>query len=90
MEYYTLLERLTSLMASLEEFDIPAIFSTLAELCKILRVSKGVTTFYENPEEERRGTGESFVCFDSGEKHILVSHLRLATPAGNIVVCDVY
>lgn len=90
MEYYTLLERLTSLMASLEEFDIPAIFSTLAELCKILRVSKGVTTFYENPEEEQRGTGESFVCFDSGEKHILVSHLRRATPAGNIVVCDVY
>ena len=90
MEYYTLLEQLTSLMASLEEFDIPAIFSTLAEMCKILRVSKGVTTFYENPEEERRGIGEPFVCFDSGEQHVLVSHLRLATPAGNVVVCDVY
>ena len=90
MDYYSLLERLTSLMACLEEFDIPAIFSTLSELCKLLRVSKGVTTFYESPDKEAQGNGESFVCFDSGEKHTLVSHMRLITPAGNVVVCDVY
>ena len=90
MEYYPLFERLTSLMASLDEFDIPAIFSTLADLCKLLHVSKGVTTFYESPEKEQQGEGEPFVCYDSGEEHRLVSHLRFTTPAGNIVVCDVF
>ena len=89
-DYLSSFERLVSLMTSLREFDIPAIFSTLAQLCKMLRVSKGVTTFYDSPEKEWCGIGEPFVCYDSGEKHVLVSHLRFVTPTENVIVCDVF
>jgi len=90
MEQLSAFERLTELMTSLDEFDIPAIFSTLAELCKELRVSKGVTTFYPSPVYEQRGEGEPFVCYDSGENHVLVSSKRLVTRAQTAITCDVY
>ena len=83
-------ERLTELMTSLDAFDIPAILSTLAELCRELRVSKGITTFYPSPAHEQRGEGEPFVCYDSGEKHVLVSSKRLVTRAQTVITCDVY
>ncbi len=67
MEQLSAFERLVELMTSLDAFDVPAIFSTLAELCKELRVSKGVTTFYPSPAHEQRGEGEPFVCYDSGK-----------------------
>lgn len=90
MEYLSPFEKLTALMTSLNGFDIPSIFSTLAELCKVLRISKGVTIFYSSPQDEQRGEGETFVCYDSGEAHVLVSHMRLVTPAQIVIVCDVY
>lgn len=90
MDYYTLFEKLTELMTSLDGFNIPEIFSTLAQLCKTLRISKGITSFYQNLEMEKAGKGEYFVCYDSGEDHVLVSSLRLVTPAQIVVKCDVY
>ena len=47
--YHDAFEHLVSLMTALDEFDIPDILSTLAELCKMLRISKGITYFYDNP-----------------------------------------
>lgn len=90
MEYLTPFERLTELMTSLDGFDVPAIYQALREICLQLRVSKGVTAFYLDPEHEQRGQGEQFVCYDSGEDHVLVSHLRKQTIGSMVVVCDVY
>lgn len=90
MDYLSSFERLTELMTSLDGFDIPAIFSTLADLCILLRVSKGITTFYASAAHELRGEGEPFVCYDSGENHVLVSSMRIVTPAEMVITCDVY
>ena len=90
MDYLSLFERFAELMTSSDDFDIPAIFSTLAELCRVLRVSKGVTTFDPSPAHEQRGEGEVFVCYDSEEKHVHVSSQRLVTPAQIIITTDVY
>lgn len=90
MEYLSAFERLVELMTSLDSFDIPAIFSTLVDLCRILRISKGVTTFYASPAHEHRGEGEPFVCYDSGENHVLISSMRIVTPAEMIITCNVY
>lgn len=90
MGYFELFEKLTDLMTTLEGFDIPEIFATLAEICKFLRVSKGVTAFYQNPEMEAQGKGEQFVCYDSGEDHVLVSAMRVVTPAKIVITCEVF
>lgn len=77
-------------MTSLNSFDIPEIFATLANLCKILRISKGVTSFFQNEKKELAGDGDVFVCYDSGEEHVLVNSMRLLTPAQTVIICDVY
>ena len=83
-------EKLTDLMTNLEEFDLPAIYDVLGRLCKSLRVSKGVTTYFADAEHEHKGDGEAFVCYDSGEKHSLIASRRLASPTGMVITCDVY
>ena len=90
MEYYILFEKLTDLMTALDGFDIPEIYATLAEICKILNVSKGVTSFYENEEAEAEGKGEHFVCYDNGGEHVPSSSVRLVTPAGVVITSSVY
>ena len=90
MDYFQQFERLTDLMTSLNSFDIPEIFATLANLCKILRISKGVTSFFQNEKKELAGDGDVFVCYDSGEEHVLVNSMRLLTPAQTVIICDVY
>ena len=57
--YYILLEKLTREMVTPEQISVEAIYEDLQELCKLLRVSKGVTTFYNNLALERKGEGES-------------------------------
>lgn len=90
MDYYTQFEKLTDLMTSLDEFNIPEIYEALANLCKILRVSKGVTSFYQSLEAEERDDGEDFVCYDNGEEHVLVSKMRIVTPAQIVITCCVF
>ena len=90
MDYFAEFERLTELMTSLDEFNIQEIFATLAKICIALRISKGVTSFYQSPEHEALGDGEHFVCYDSGEEHVLVNSIRLVTPAHIVIVCNVY
>ena len=90
MEYYAALENLIRAMTDLNEFKLEKIYAPLTELCKIFRVSKGVTTFYESLQHERRGKGEVFVCFDSGEKCKEVLTKRIVTEALSVAVCSVY
>ncbi len=90
MDYYAAFEKLTDLMTSLDDFNIPEIYLTLSHICKILRVSKGVTSFYQNAEKETLGEGEHFVCYDSGEEHVSVSRMRAVTPAHIVITCEVF
>ena len=90
MEYASRFEELTDLINSLDGFDIPAIYAALAELCKLLRVSKVVTTFYASTADEGREQGDSFVCYDSGETHVPVSSMRFETPLHSVIVCNVF
>ncbi len=90
MEFFPLLEKLADLMSTMEGFDIPAINDTLAQLCKTLHISKGVTNFYHDTECEKTEKGETFVCYDSGEDHVLISKLRTVTPTGTVVTCSTY
>ena len=83
--YHLLLESLAELMTVQDGFDIPKIFSVMTELCKLLRVSKGVTSFYESLDREAHREGEDFVCYDSGGPHRLVSFLRMVTPSQMVV-----
>ena len=88
--YFEHLEQLTGFMTTMEEFDIPAIFAVMGELCKILRVSKGVTTFSENSRPGRPGTEEAFVCYDDGKPNHLASSMRVVTSTHMVISCDVY
>lgn len=90
MEYNVLFEQLVDQMTRLEGFDVPGILQTLSGLCVILRVSKGVTTFYEDPAHEQARIGEPIVCYDSGEKHELASRMRHVTAARMVITCEVY
>ena len=88
--YYALLEELVHAMTEQDRFDLQRIMRILAELCVLLRVSRGVTVFYETPADEARGEGEVFVCYDSGEESRPVSVKRTVSPTQMVVTCTVY
>ncbi len=90
IRYYVLLEQLNQAMTDLDTFDLQRIFGVLAELCKILHISKAVTTFYDDPKEEAQGKGEDFVCYDTGESQKLVLEKRAVSPTRMIVKTSVY
>lgn len=90
IRYYGLLEQLIAVMTDRGNFDLGRVYAILKELCVLLRVSRGVTSFYDSPADEQRGIGEDCVCYDSGEESELVSVKRDISPAGMIVVCSAY
>lgn len=49
MGYHVLMDQLIDQMVTDGSFDIPRIYSVMGELCKLLRVSKGVTSFFKTP-----------------------------------------
>ncbi len=53
MDYCILLEKLMSSLTCSKEFDIERIYDVLKQLGMQFRISKGVTIFYDNPEQER-------------------------------------
>ena len=66
--YYECLERLTREMVSPEQIRVEKVYEDLQELCRILRVCKGVTTFYGSIAKERKGDGDSYTPYDTGEE----------------------
>ena len=88
--YYYWLEQLMHAMTRLPEFDLREIFAALTELCKLFRVCKGVTCFYDNAEKEAAQEGEVFVCYDSSEAGAPVIVKRLVTAANTVVTATAY
>ena len=66
--YYQYLERLTREMVSPEQIRVETVYEDLRELCKMLRVSKGVTAFYSSLSHERRGQGDVYIPYDNGSE----------------------
>ena len=82
----TLLDRITLPEIS----DLKAIYDAMADLCKLLRVAKGITSFYRSPTHERLGKVEEFIGYDNGKPSRLVSRERAELPSLMIGQCDVY
>lgn len=66
--YYQYLELLTREMASPGQISVEAVYEDLRELCRMLRVCKGVTTFYSSLAEERKGGGDTYTPYDDGSE----------------------
>ena len=66
VQYFECLERVTREMVSPEQIRVDKIVADLQELCKLLRVCKGVTTFYNSIALERRGEGDTYIPYDTG------------------------
>lgn len=66
--YYHYLERLTREMVSPGQICVEMVYEDLRELCKMLRVAKGVTTFYSSIAQERRGEGDIYTPYDNGSE----------------------
>ncbi len=90
IHYSELLEELVDLMTVSSDFDLKRIYAVLTELSKMLRASKGITTFYKTPEHARMGKGESYICYDDGKPSHLVLKEQTITPTGMTAVCEVY
>ena len=90
LRYSELMDQLVDLMTVTGTFDLRRIYAVLTELSRILRASKGITSFYKTPEHERLGKGERYVCYDSGEPSHLVLREQTVTATGMTAVCEVY
>ena len=90
MEYYILFEKLIRELTALEDFDLEAIYAVLGEMCRIFRVSKAVTQFFNSVKEEQLGRGETYVCYDDGKENSPAMVQRIVTEGGTVASSTVY
>ncbi|MBR4577492.1 MAG: GGDEF domain-containing protein [Clostridia bacterium] len=89
-KYYCCIERITREMVSPDQIQADKLYPDLQELCRLLRVAKGVTTFYNSLAMERRGEGESYTPFDSGAETDQVLTVRGELGGMMVGQCSVY
>lgn len=90
IRYYELLEQLIAVTRDTDNFSIERINEPLAGLCRLFRVSKGVTEFYKSANHEKSGRGEVFVCYDSGEGGSEIMGRRIVDESMAVSKCRVY
>ena len=90
MEYYILLEQLNKIMCTLNEVNREDLYAVLKKLCILLRVDKGVISFYQSPTHEKLGRGDTFVCYDSGKPSVEKRSIRMFTSTMMIGISSVY
>lgn len=88
--YYPYLERLTREMVSPDQICVETVYEDLRELCKMLRVSKGVTTFYSSLAQERRGEGDIYIPYDDGAETDKALTIRSDLSGVLVGQCTVY
>ncbi len=88
--YYQLLEKLTRDMVSPEQIHVETVYEDIQELCRTLRVSKGVTSFYSSLVLERRGAGETYIPYDSGAEPDQALTIREDLAGMLVGQCTVY
>ena len=90
LKYYNLLEEMLTLTTNPKCFDVEKIYANLTKLCKLFRLSKGQTEFYQTIAREKNGNGNVYVCYDSGEKSHAVIEKRIVTKSMAVVKISVY
>lgn len=88
--YHILFEKLVGTMTNFQGVDLGTIYGTLSELCKMFRISKGVTYFYNSLKHEKIGRGETFVCYDEGKPCKEVDSIRIVTDAMTVAITKIY
>ncbi|MCR5122030.1 MAG: EAL domain-containing protein [Ruminococcus sp.] len=89
-EFDELFKQLISAMTEINFIDVQKIEELLIKLSYNLRLCKGVTRLYRNPEEESEGKGETLCCFDTGVHGIPVHSLRVITSVMNSAEMTVF
>lgn len=90
LKYYALLEELLAVMTSPGKTEPEMMYKPLEGICKLFRLSKGVTRVFKSPAHEKAGQGESFVCYDNGVKGKEVYSKRIVTNTEAVAQCLVY
>ena len=90
LRFYELYEQLVSAMTAIDKVNIPLIEGLVIEICKMFRLSKGVTRLYRNAQEERMGGGETLTCFDTGVDGKEIISFRVVTSVMSIATITVY
>lgn len=91
LRFYKLYERLASATQIVnKEFDKSEIECILNEIAAMFGLSKGVTHFYRNPGEEKRGEGETMISYDTGEEGDPLHTVRFVTRLMSISTMTVY
>ena len=91
LQFYRLYEQLSSLTQIVDqEPDIPGIEKALNGIAVMFRLSKGITHFYRNPEEEINDTGEIMISYDTGKEGKPVHTVRFVSRVNSIATMTVY
>lgn len=91
LQFYRLYEQLSSLTQIVNQKpDISRIESLLNEIAAMFRLSKGVTNFYRNSQDERNGIGETMVSYDTGKAGKPVHTVRFVTRLQAVTTMTVY
>ncbi len=89
-QYYTLFERMISLMTDQEHFDRVELVGVLGQICSLFRLARGVTDFYMTPELEAAGDGEILVDYDNGKESREIYKRRFIGAGGTVVIGRLY
>ena len=84
-QYFAFLEELLGELTKQDDYDVDVICGILAKICKLFRICKGQTEFYQTIAREQMGHGEVRVCYDSGEECEPALIHRRVTPAKAVV-----
>lgn len=88
--FYMLLEKLIRALTAQERTEAVKAKAYLADMCKMFRLSKGMTQFFEGLSEEAAGQGETLIAYDDGSECKPVMTVRVVTKVRAVVTCTVY
>ena len=89
MEYYILIEEYLKKLSKMTVPDPMSIGTSVAGLCKFLRVAKVVAYFYDSFKDEAMGNGRSTCVYSTGEECTVALSDRLVTEVNSVAVCEV-
>ena len=82
--------KMNDAMARPGMFDRNEVVFHLSNLCKLLRVCKGVTEFYINPSMEKAGRGERLCDVDYNGPCRIIHRIRIVTKSMAVVIGTLY
>ena len=89
-QFHEIFDRMIYLMTSPEIFKREDFVEVLHELCHFFDISKGITEFYKNLNDEKLGIGEVMKDYDDGREGEVVLTNRFVTPNFTIIKGSLY